>query len=477
VSFRMNRKRPTINRRAFLYGAGGIAIGLPFLEGLPERSAWAAGEEPVFTFFLCAACGVEPKRFWPASTGALSSVLASGDKAVNELKDHAENLLIIKGVNFPNGGPKTCGHAEGLVQALTAAPPKSTGSQASAAGPSVDMVISEAVNPAGKDPITLYAGNINNHFIEERLSFDQNGTARAAVDNPYRLYQELVTVASGSGGTGGTGGSGSGPSVTDELLLRRKSANDQVLAELTSLKNNPKLSVADKDRLEQHFQAVRAIETTMMDPETPVLVPGCTLQGVDEAGIKALQNYRYNKNNVASGGMENIVELHMQLVALAFACNFNRTATLQWGDGTDGTLYDVPSNASLGWGLHYISHRTASDGALGQNSTAEAAHAEIDVIRMQTVARGLNHFRDRGLADKAVVLWTNHVAEGNHTMKNVPHIIWGNGGGYFKQGEYVDAGSNVTNGKLLNMIITAATGNASPNFGSSGGGEIASAKA
>ena len=31
--------RSTINRRAFLRGAGTVAIGLPFLEGLPERSA------------------------------------------------------------------------------------------------------------------------------------------------------------------------------------------------------------------------------------------------------------------------------------------------------------------------------------------------------------------------------------------------------------------------------------------------------
>ena len=36
----MNQRKKVVNRRAFLYGAGGVAIGLPFLEGLPERSAW-----------------------------------------------------------------------------------------------------------------------------------------------------------------------------------------------------------------------------------------------------------------------------------------------------------------------------------------------------------------------------------------------------------------------------------------------------
>jgi len=35
-----------IKRRALLRGAAGIAIGLPFLEGLPERSAWAQDKKP-----------------------------------------------------------------------------------------------------------------------------------------------------------------------------------------------------------------------------------------------------------------------------------------------------------------------------------------------------------------------------------------------------------------------------------------------
>ena len=45
-------RRNAINRRAFLRGAGTVAIGLPFLEGLPERSAWAASSPPVFTLFI-----------------------------------------------------------------------------------------------------------------------------------------------------------------------------------------------------------------------------------------------------------------------------------------------------------------------------------------------------------------------------------------------------------------------------------------
>jgi hypothetical protein len=147
-------------------------------------------------------------------------------------------------------------------------------------------------------------------------------------------------------------------------------------------------------------------------------------------------------------------------------------ATLQWGDGTDGTKYSVPSNASLGWPFHHLSHRVDSDSATGMNPTAEQAHAEIDVVRMKTLAYGLDQLKARGLQNQSVILWTNHVADGpSHSMKNVPHIIWGNGGGFLKTGQYIDAG-NVTNNKLFNTLITAAIRDKSAmavNFGTGTG--------
>ena len=482
-----SNRRKAINRRAFLYGAGTIAIGLPFLEGLPERSAWAANAQPIFTFFLCAACGVEPKKFWPGATGALS--LGSSGKAVDALADQAKNLLIIKGINFPLGGPSGCGHAQGLSQALTGKTPTGNANQATATGPSVDYVIGKAINPTGTDPMTLYAGNVRNGFIADRLSFDDGGKVRASVDNPYKLYQKLTGLAApaGSGGGGGSAGGGNmgsaGGSGTvsnpqaEELIKKRKSVNDTIRAELNSLMQNPKLSAADVQRLKQHFDAIRDAETTMTTMGTQMAAVGCTLDGINKSVYDALSSWKYNATNAASGGIENIVELHMGLVALAFACDYNRTGTLQWGDGTDHTVYQTPANQTLGnWNFHYISHRTQSDGAVGQNSTAETAHAEIDAIRMTTLAKGLKHFADRGLQDKAAVVWTNHVAEGNHSMRNVPFIVWGSAGGKLKQGQYVDAAGG-SNASLYNTIITAATGNASPNFGSSAGKEIAAVKA
>jgi hypothetical protein len=434
-----------VNRRAFLR-AGAVAVGLPFLESLPDRSAWAAGNAPVFSLFIVAACGVVGSKFFPNATGALTtaSLGAMTDKATSVLAPHAANLVFLKGINFPMNSPTNCGHAQGLCQSLTAAPAGGGGSTAYSMGSSVDMVIAQAVNPSGVDPLTLYAGNRKNGYIAERISFKGSGSGqvRSADDNPYTLYSRLVGLTSGGGAMPAT------DPLADELLKSRKSVNDVVRAELTSLLNLPVLSKDDKLRLQQHFDAIRDAEVTMGQ-----MGAACSKDGLATSDIEALQSGLAFKTN---GMIEDVAKLHLELVALAFACNFNRVATLQHGDGTDQTKYNVPSNASLGWPFHHLSHRVQSDADVGSNPTAEMAHAEIDVLRMKTLLHGLDQFKARDLFDKSIVMWTNHVADGpSHSFKNVPTIIAGDGGGYLKQGLYADAG-NVTNNKLFNSLITAA---------------------
>ena len=452
--------RPSvINRRAFLR-AGAVAVGLPFLEGLPERSAWAADAPPVFSLFIVAACGVVGQRFFPDSTGPLSvaSLAAASDKATRVLSPHADHLLFVKNVNFPMSRPTNCGHSQGLCQSLTAAPAAGGGSTAYATGISADMVIAQAVNEGGTDPLTLYAGNRGNGYIAERISFKGAGAGqvRSADDNPYTLYSKLIGLTT-EAGTPTTPGA---PDAAAELISSRKSVNDLVRAELNRMKALRVLSSADKQRLEQHFDSIRDTEIKMGQ-----MGFSCTQAGLAKTELEAY------KNGLAfrmDGMIEDVAKLHLELVSLAFACNFNRVATLQHGDGTDATKYAVPSNAELNWPFHHISHRVPSDSAVGSNSTAENAHAEIDVVRMQTLLHGLDHFKLRGLLDQSVILWTNHIADGpTHSFTNVPTIIAGSGSGYLKQGAYVDAGG-VTNNLLFNTLIAAAVRDKGPwtkNFG------------
>jgi hypothetical protein len=451
-------RRPVINRRAFLR-AGAIAVGLPFLEGLPERSAWAADAPPVFSLFIVTACGVVGNRFFPGQTGPLTvaSLGEHTDKATSVLSPHADHLLFVNGINFPMAKPTNCGHSQGLCQSLTAAPAGGGGGTAYSNGISVDMLIAQAVNAAGQDPLTLYAGNRRNGYIAERISFKGAGAGqvRSADDNPYTLYSKLIGLT-GAASEATT----EAEAVAAELLSSRKSVNDLVRVELNRMKALSALSRADKQRLEQHFDSIRDTEIKMGQMGLT-----CTQDGLAQSQLEA---YRTGFAFRMDGMIEEVAKLHMELVSLAFACNFNRVATLQHGDGTDATRYAVPSNEGLNWPFHHISHRVESDSAVGSNTTAEDAHAEIDVVRMKTFLHGLDHFKARGLFDKSQIMWTNHIADGpSHSFKNVPTIIAGNAGGYLKQGAYVDAGG-VTNNLLLNTLIDAAVRDKGPwteNFG------------
>jgi hypothetical protein len=475
-------KRTQVNRRAFLRGVGTVAIGLPFLEGLPSRSAWAAGEEPVFSFFIMTQNGVVQENFWPSATGALTEATMAG-KAVEKISAFAENLLMIKGLKLPGGG-SNCSHAQGCVQVMTGAAPASAGNSSTAGGPSIDMVISKALNPAGTDPLTLYAGAFNGAYIAERLSFSSAGTpARSAQLNPYETYKKLVnlvdtTSPTSPAPTGTGGGVVTGPSAADELLLRQKSVNDLVRDEFKSLLGRSDLSTEDVRRLQSHMDGIRQLEANIVStgetmnevnegsPETatPTGSSECAVGNLNVTGLDAFKNgVTYNQ---AGHMIEDLVKLHGETVALAFACNFNRTATLQWGEGTAPTIYNTSATGGYNQ-FHKISHRTNSDASSGNDGWAKEAHIEIDRIRMETFAHVLQHFKDRGLFDRSFIYLTNSIADGpSHAFGPVPIIIAGNGGGFFRQGEYINGNGN--NSTLLASMATAA-GVPTENFGAGGG--------
>jgi hypothetical protein len=225
---------------------------------------------------------------------------------------------------------------------------------------------------------------------------------------------------------------------------------------LNALMAQPVMSQMDKERLQRHLDGIRDIETQVTDTQPGPSIVGCSADSVPEADFA-----EYKGRARENGAQEAISLLHMRLAAFAFACNLNRTGTIQVGDGTDATVYDVPSN-SRRWGFHYVSHRTQSDGAVGSDQTAAAAHAEIDSLRMETFKAGIDAFASYSsptgtLLDNSFMLWTNCISDGpSHSFTNIPMIIAGSGGGLLKQGEFVSLNGTVTNDKFLNTLKTAA---------------------
>lgn len=416
--------------------------------------------------FICTANGVvqewnqEPEKFWPTELGPLTTESMNAfaaDRCTGLLADHAERLLIIKGVDYP-AGLSGCGHAQGLVQCLTARPSSGGGNGATSTGVSVDTVMSDALNADGVGPLTLYSG-VKEGYINEKLSFSAPGQVRAAEGNPYNVYQRIAGLLEET--------TDQPTGMADQLLARRKSVNDLVREQINDLKAKPQLSVADRDRLDLHFSTIRDIENAMGG-----LSLSCTDDGIDGAAIEAMNTGQAFRQN---GVIEDVAKLHMDLVALTFACNANRVATLQIGDGTDHTRYVIDGETVERF--HYISHRVQSDGSSGTAiPKAVEWHAAIDRIRMQTFKYLLDRWTEYDtpngpLFDNAFAMWTSHISIGpSHGQANLPIIIAGSPAGFLKQGAYIDAGK-VTNALLMNTLLTSV-GVPTEDFGSGGTGLI-----
>jgi hypothetical protein len=170
------------------------------------------------------------------------------------------------------------------------------------------------------------------------------------------------------------------------------------------------------------------------------------------------------------GNRVEVAELMIDLALLIFACDSNRSILLQMAYGaSDNTRYYTPDGTLL-LPFHQLSHRVMRDECLTGADTgadcviagADVFHHEIDRI-MARIFRRFVHGAKRDyigpsggpLLDDCIAVWTNEVSGGpSHGIDNVPWVIVGSGGGFLRQGQYIDAGG-VTHNKLLNTILSA----------------------
>lgn len=436
--FMRSRSTKKWNRRAFLYGAGTTGLALPFLEGLPERSAFAADDDAASGLFICTANGVvqgmgsEPvDHFWPSEVGPLTQSSMEADseqRCTGLLAEYADRLLMVRGIKHAGviGGADSA--AAGLAMCLTGLPFEGSANKTTSAGPSADWVIARA---AGLEPLTLYAG-AKTGYIDERLSFSAAGELVAAEEDPYQVYLKLAGLLDADG---------TPTDAAEELARRRQSVNDLVREDLQTLMANTRLSQADRERLELHLDAIRDIETGLSTTT-------CTSRGLDMGVIETIG---------PDGFIEDVAQLQMQLAGLAFSCNLTRAATLQWGDGVDQTRYVIDGETVERFS--FISNRVQSDGSTGAPiPQALEWHIEIDRIRMRSFKTLLDRWSElttpQGpLLDSAFAMWTCSKADGpSDSFNNLPIVIAGSPFGRLKQGQYVDA-QNVSMARLLTSLI------------------------
>lgn len=440
-----------ISRRMVLRGAGGCAVTLPFLEGLAPKAAHAADVETPFAIFFRQANGVaaaqntelgsESEKFWPTTEGALTAATMPADRAVGELVDFADRLLIVGNVRM-EGFDYGDGHARGAMQGLTArgAVVAGAGGSSEADGESIDHRIGRELNPEGRDSLVMYAGQNGGWLGGPCISYRGSNDRRSALHNPITSYQTMMGVDADQFG---------------ELVARQKSVNDLVRDQMDTLLASSKLSTLDRTRLQLHRDAIRDLEDSL----------SCNLV---EDEVMELEGMSAGYDSDDGNLVLNAARLHMRVAALAVSCGYTRSAVIQVGSGNDGsTRYENLGSGGLMENYHFLSHRRAShdsSGAVIPNS--DMLHHYVDVQFAQSF-RFLLEELDRYLMpngdsalNNGLAIWYNDNANGpGHSPNGVPYVIGGSACGYLKNGQYVRlADGGGSNHRTLLQTIGTAVG-------------------
>jgi hypothetical protein len=236
-----------------------------------------------------------------------------------------------------------------------------------------------------------------------------------------------------------------GTSVTgmQSLQQRRTSVLDAVQGRYNALRT--KVSSADRAKLDQHLQSIAQVEAALKNPG-PVLGGQC--QKPDPGAV-------FDINDPAN--FPKIGKIFMDLIAMSFACDVTRVATLQFSAATN--------NRPSPW-LMYNGSPIVDDehGLSHMPDSSTDAWGKLDVLRrwynsqLAYILGALDAIPEGGgtMLDNTVVLLFSEITRGNtHSHMNNPFIVAGSGGGYFKTGQYIsypDAPEKPHNNLLVSIM-------------------------
>ncbi len=409
-----------LTRRSFLTGAGGVAVGLPFLDAmLAPRKTHAQDPIPKRVVFFFTANGPNPERWWPTSGGERDFTLNSSMEPLAPFRD---KLLILD--NMPmltareRRGDGGNGHDVGTAHCLTAMPivagPMGTGEfghlwDGTAGGISIDQKIGNHF-----DGVTRYrslefgvrAQGIS-QALPSRISYRGRGEAVVPMHTPQQAFDRVFQPLTAD--------------VAAQARVRRR--RELVLAavqgDLGRLR--PRLGTADRFRVDSHIASIGDIARRVDDLSANV----CDLPPRTEAGENAY---------------EQLADLQADLIPHAFKCDLTRVASIQYANGQSGVRHTWLGHDDY---HHSISHKGDSD------ANARRQVSEIDRWHCQKFARLLAGLQavDTGdgqtLLDHTTVVWVNEQEKGTgntHRWNRMPYVLAGSGGGFFNTGRYLDMG-------------------------------------
>jgi hypothetical protein len=262
-----------------------------------------------------------------------------------------------------------------------------------------------------------------------------NPTAIPSVNDPVQAF----TAVYGMNSTSGT------PSQPDHGLVLRGSLLDALDKDFTRV--NAKLSTADRRLLDQHLSLVRDQEKSL---QRQVQTPFSCTAGAGKPGTNL--------------SLPDQVKSYMDTIVGAFRCDASRIATLAFGCCGDDSNYTFVDPAAKNY------HDDVAHGSptlVKKVRTWQYTQVAYLCDQLAAVSDGDGTLLDHTLIcclpelgwfpDSGTLMYTDsygkaQTTDNNHLRFQVPTILIGSSGGFFKTGQFID----MKQAHYHNLLLTLA---------------------
>ncbi len=391
-----------IDRRTFLRGSAGALLPLPFLNLMEASEKRKNDPKPPVRFItLFKPNGVHPPS-WNIEGGSEFDFRMS--PMMKPFEKHRDDLLILDQM----GDFGFSSHASSTRRFLS-------GHHTNSRTASIDQLIADKV---GKDTphrsLELTTeGLFPNQIGCSYISYDQKGNAIPRESDPQLIFDRLFR----------------NPLSDKSKRKEMSSLLDRVRDDAKSL--NRKAGKEDRHTLDEYLSVIRETEKR--------------LKSLNQAGVSKV-DFSKLKRPEASVNLNDQVTAMLDLIALACWTDSTRCITYMLGNSNSRMIFDFLGVKEQ---HHYLSHffrnfsRHNLEGLLKINQW----HME----KFDYLLTKLKSYKDSNgsLLDNSVVLFGSGMGHSdNHTVKRIPVILAGKGGGMLKTGRYLRYHENQELGRL-----------------------------
>jgi hypothetical protein len=426
-----------LSRRALLRGAGGVAIGLPFLEIMSPRgrarAATMAAPKRYITFF--SPDGTIYPAFVPTAGASPSSFTLS--RILMPLAPNQSKIVVLDGLSnvAATHGPGD-DHMRGMGTMLTGielVPGTTQGGCCApaglAGGVSVDQTIAGIIGTGTKlKSLELGVESGSSGTVWGYTSYSGASQPLPPDNNPASVFTRVFSML--------------GTSTTDaqRLAAERKSVLDAVIAGYTQL--NPKLGALDKAKLDQHLSNVRDLETRVT-ATTGAVGATCTKPAMPSGDYKS------------SAAFPTVAKLQTDLLVAAMTCDQVRVASLQYENSVGQAIFSW-LDPTITRGHHDMSHDDDSNADTMEKLTkiniwyAQQLNYLISALAAvpEPTATGMGT-----MLDNTVIVWCNELSKGNvHSHSPQPFVLAGGAGGALQTGRFLQLNKVPHNNLLVSLI-------------------------